>query len=145
MSGDPTDAQLLTCKARGDDVSTFPRALANQIDANYGNYIYFLFIFQRQSTWSLIIISCIMVVACKDNRPVACLIMKKVIEYISRPSLWGTSDWSLAMSFAVACICICMVACICICMVACRSTGLTTCTLWEARGVSSYLQHRRRL
>ena len=37
----------------------------------------------------------------------------------------------LAMSFAVACICICMVACIGICMVACRSTGLTTRTLWK--------------
>ena len=44
MSGDPTDAQLLTCKARVADVSTFPHALANQIDAKYGNY-FFLFKF----------------------------------------------------------------------------------------------------
>ena len=38
MSGDPTDAQLLTCKARVADISTFPHASANQIDAKYGNY-----------------------------------------------------------------------------------------------------------
>ena len=44
MSGVPTDAQLLTCKARVADVSTFPRASANRIDAKYGNYI-FLFKF----------------------------------------------------------------------------------------------------
>ena len=75
MSGDPTDAQLLTCKARVADVSTFPHASANQIDTKYGNYIFFQ-IFQRQVTWSLII-SCIMVVACKDNRPVTCLVMKR--------------------------------------------------------------------
>ena len=42
MSGDPTDAQLLTCKAREVDVSTFPRASANWIDTNYGNYIFFV-------------------------------------------------------------------------------------------------------
>ena len=41
MSGDPTDAQLLTCKARVVDVPMFPRASANRIDANYGNYIFF--------------------------------------------------------------------------------------------------------
>ena len=29
-------------------------------------------------TWSLVIISCIMVVACKDNRPVACLVQKRI-------------------------------------------------------------------
>ena len=75
MSGEPTDAQLLTCKAVEADASTFPRAVANRIDASYGNYIYFLFmfVFQRQATWSLVIISCIMVVACKDSRPVACI------------------------------------------------------------------------
>ena len=76
MSGDPTDAQLLTCKARVADVSMFPHASANQIDTKYGNYIFFQ-IFQRQATWSLIIISCIMVVACKDNHLVACLIMER--------------------------------------------------------------------
>ena len=42
MSRDPTDAQLLTCKAREVDVSTFPCASANRIDANYGNYISFV-------------------------------------------------------------------------------------------------------
>ena len=77
MSGDPTDAQLLTCKARVADVSMFSHASANQIDAKYGNYIFFVQIFQRQATWSLIIISCILVVACKDNRLVTCLIMKR--------------------------------------------------------------------
>ena len=40
MSGEPTDAQLLTCKAVEADASTFPRAVANRIDASYGNYIY---------------------------------------------------------------------------------------------------------
>ena len=108
MSGEPTDAQLLTCKAREADASMFPCALANRIDPSYGNYI-FLFVFQRQATWLLVIISCIMVVACKDNRPVACLVLKKnVFVRISR----GTSDWSLAMLFAVACIGVCLVACI---------------------------------
>ena len=77
MSGEPTDAQLLTCKAVEADASTFPRAVANRIDASYGNYIYFLFmfVFQRQATWLLVIISYIMVVACKDSRPVACISM----------------------------------------------------------------------
>ena len=77
MSGEPTDAQLLTCEAVEADASTFPHAVANQINASYGNYIYFLFmfVFQRQATWSLVIISCIMVVACKDCRPVACISM----------------------------------------------------------------------
>ena len=41
MSGEPTDAQLLTCKAVEADASTFPHAVANRIDASYGNYIYF--------------------------------------------------------------------------------------------------------
>ena len=40
MSGDPTDAQLLTCKARVANVSTFPHALANRINAKYGNYFF---------------------------------------------------------------------------------------------------------
>ena len=40
MSGEPTDAQLLTCKAVEADASTFPHAVANRIDASYGNYIY---------------------------------------------------------------------------------------------------------
>ena len=44
MSGEPTDAQLLTCKTREVDVSMFPRASANRIDANYGNYIFFIFV-----------------------------------------------------------------------------------------------------
>ena len=72
MSEEPTDAQLLTCKAVEAGVSTFPRAVANRIDASYGNYI---FIFSRQATWSLVIISCIRVVACKDSRPLACIDM----------------------------------------------------------------------
>ena len=46
MSGEPTDAQLLTCKAREADASTFPRALANRIDVNYGNYIFFYSFFK---------------------------------------------------------------------------------------------------
>ena len=45
MSGEPTDAQLLTCKAVEADASTFPRAVANRIDASYGNYIYIYFFF----------------------------------------------------------------------------------------------------
>ena len=76
MSGDPTDAQLLTCKAKVADVSMFPRASANWINAKYGNFFFFQ-IFQRQVTWSLIIISCVMVVACKDNHPVAWFVMKR--------------------------------------------------------------------
>ena len=52
MSRDPTDVQLLTCKAREVDVSTFPRASANRIDANYGNYIYIYFFFFRFSKTS---------------------------------------------------------------------------------------------
>ena len=43
MSGEPTDAQLLTCTAVEADVSTFPRASANQIDASYGNYVFIHF------------------------------------------------------------------------------------------------------
>ena len=41
MSGEPTDAQLLTCKA------IEARAVANWIDASYGNciYIYIFFSF----------------------------------------------------------------------------------------------------
>ena len=80
MSGDLTDVQLLTCKARVADNSSFPRASANRIDAKYGNYSFytsFFQIFQRQATWSLIIISCVMVVACKDNHPVTCFVMKR--------------------------------------------------------------------
>ena len=46
MSGEPTDAQLLTCKAREADASTFPHALANRIDASYGNYIFFCSFFK---------------------------------------------------------------------------------------------------
>ena len=45
MSGEPTDAQLLTCKAVEAHVSTFPHAVANWIDASYGNCIYILFFF----------------------------------------------------------------------------------------------------
>ena len=37
MSGEPTDAQLLTCKAME------ARAVANRIDASYGNSIYIFF------------------------------------------------------------------------------------------------------
>ena len=44
MSGEPTDAQLLTCKAMEADASTFPHAVANWIDASYGNYIYIFFL-----------------------------------------------------------------------------------------------------
>ena len=44
MSGEPTDAQLLTCKAVEADASTFPCAVANRIDASYGNYIYIFFV-----------------------------------------------------------------------------------------------------
>ena len=95
MSGDPTDVQLLTCKAREVDVSMFPHALANRINANYGNYIFFLFVFQRQVTWSLIIISCIMVVACKGNRPVTCLVMKKVRIYFSSEFTGGQATGRL--------------------------------------------------
>ena len=40
MSGEPTDAQLLTCKAMEADASTFPHAVANRIDAGYGNHVY---------------------------------------------------------------------------------------------------------
>ena len=40
MSGDPTDAQLLTCKARVADAATFPCASANWIDVKYGNYLF---------------------------------------------------------------------------------------------------------
>ena len=87
MSGEPTDTQLLTCKAREADASTFPHALANRIDASYGNYI-FLFIFQRQVTWSLVIISCIMVVTCKDNRPVACLVQKRIRMFFRPDFMW---------------------------------------------------------
>ena len=45
MSGEPTDAQLLTCKA------IEVRAVANRIDASYGNciYIYFFFRFSKIS------------------------------------------------------------------------------------------------
>ena len=43
MSGEPTDTQLLTCKAMEADASTFPHAVANWIDASYGNYIYIYF------------------------------------------------------------------------------------------------------
>ena len=49
MSGEPTDAQLLTCKAVEADASTFPRAVANRIDASYGNYIYFFVRFSKTS------------------------------------------------------------------------------------------------
>ena len=49
MSGDPTDAQLLTCKARVADVSMFPHASANGIDAKYGNYIFFCSNFSKTS------------------------------------------------------------------------------------------------
>ena len=45
MSGEPTDAQLLTCKAVEADASTFPCAVANRIDASYGNYIYIYIFF----------------------------------------------------------------------------------------------------
>ena len=138
MSGDPTDAQLLTCKARVVDVSTFSHTSANRINTNYGNYI-FLFCSSKTSDLVAYYYFMIIVVACKNNCPVACLTMKKVMEYIFCPSFRGASDWSLALSFALACICICMVACISESMVACRSTGLTTHTLWEARGVGSYL------
>ena len=44
MSGEPTDAQLLTCKAVEADASTFPHAVANRIDVSYGNYIYIFFL-----------------------------------------------------------------------------------------------------
>ena len=50
--------------------------------------------------------------------------------------LLGTSDRSLAMSFVVACIGICIVACIGVCLVTCRSSSLTTRTLREVRGLS---------
>ena len=43
MSGEPTDAQLLTCKAVEADASTFPHAVPNRIDASYRNYIYIFF------------------------------------------------------------------------------------------------------
>ena len=39
MSGEPTDAQLLTCKA------IEARAVANRIDASYGNCIYIYIFF----------------------------------------------------------------------------------------------------
>ena len=159
MSGEPTDTQLLTCKAREADASTFPRALANRIDACCGNYI-FLFIFQRQATWSLVIISCIMVVACKDNCLVACLVQKKIRMFFHPNFTW---DKQLVACHAilvacigicivacigvclVACAGICVVACIGVCLVACRSSGLTTRTLREARGTISHLQHGRRI
>ena len=49
-------------------------------------YFFLLFIFQRQVTWSLISISCIMGVACKDNHLVTCLVIKKVRIYFSSES-----------------------------------------------------------
>ena len=55
MSGDPTDAQLLTCKAREVDVSTFPCASANRIDANYGNYIFFCLFFKDKRPGCLLL------------------------------------------------------------------------------------------
>ena len=55
MSGEPTDAQLLTCKAREADASTFPHALANQIDASYGNYIYFCSFFKDKRPGHLLL------------------------------------------------------------------------------------------
>ena len=160
MSGEPTDVQLLTCKAREVDVSTFLRASANRINANYGNYIFFI---HFSKTSDLVAYYYFMYNGgCLQGQSSGCLPSheKKVRIYLSS-EFTGTSDWSLAMSFVVACIgicivtciglcivaCIgiCIVACIGICMVACRSTGLTTHTLWEARGVSSYLQHGRRI
>ena len=51
MSGEPTDTQLLTCKAVEADASTFPHAVANRIDASCGNYIY-IYIFVHFSKTS---------------------------------------------------------------------------------------------
>ena len=55
MSGEPTDAQLLTCKAREVDISTYPCASANQIDASYGNYIYFCSFFKDKRPGHLLL------------------------------------------------------------------------------------------
>ena len=46
MSGEPTDTQLLTYKAVEADASTFPHAVANRIDASYGNYKFFCSFFK---------------------------------------------------------------------------------------------------
>ena len=127
--------------------------------------IYIFVHFSKTSDLVASCISCIMVVACKDNCPVACLVQKRIrMFFFFFFFFWilrGTSDWALAMSFVVACIGICIVACIgvclvtcigicivaCIgvCLVACRSSGLITRTLREARGAIGYLQHGRRI
>ena len=51
MSGEPTDAQLLTCKAME------ARAVANRIDASYGNciYIYFFSFFKDKQPGRLLL------------------------------------------------------------------------------------------